>query len=158
MDDGDAENLIYCPVCGVSVLYGKLSGIDIAGRIVRDQHRCSPKTLAAIDKTMANDSPRAKPEPTFGERLEIARIMNDGEDERQGGNHDLSDLRKRRACERINRPWKGSASLQSEDPRSNRQSDEVRHPPNQATTDVWRTLGNCLSYETRRRIDKEKDE
>lgn len=89
------ENLIFCPICGDSVLYGKLCGITVTGEVVKDQHRCNSKKLAAIDKAMQVDAPRARKEPSYSDRLEIAYIMNDDADTSESPENEIVRFHKK---------------------------------------------------------------
>ena len=61
-----------CPICGVLT---RKSLTAIASYPGYEQHRCDPKTLAAIDAALSRDE-QAPPSPTFEQRLsEGMRIL-----------------------------------------------------------------------------------
>jgi hypothetical protein len=59
---------MHCPTCGAKLRADEhINGTE-------KQHRCNPARLASIDRSLKSERDKT-PEPTLGDRLEIADLM-----------------------------------------------------------------------------------
>lgn len=61
----DTLSINYCPICGIK----RGEGESLVGAFGAPQHRCDPRTLAAIDRALGTERQQTRRKPSMNERL-----------------------------------------------------------------------------------------